>query len=174
MKLTEAIQLIKNGISRNSTNENWADLGCGAGLFTRALASMLGGESNIFAVDKDAQRIRKDEGELAAIEFIKLDFIQDPFPFSNLDGILMANSLHYVKDKGTFIEKLKANMKPDGRVIIIEYDTEKANAWIPYPIDLKQLSSTFASHGFGKVRKIGERESVYRADKMYSCVVERE
>jgi ubiquinone/menaquinone biosynthesis C-methylase UbiE len=173
MRLTEAIELIKPGFRGDFTDERWADLGCGNGLFTKALASLLRRTNKIYAVDRDAQRIKIADDFTAAIEFIKLDFIADTLPFSDLDGILMANALHYVDDKNAFIEKLKSHMKPDGRFIIVEYDTVRANQWVPYPINLQQLTRTFSAHGFAKVLKIGERNSIYRSDKMYACSLER-
>jgi ubiquinone/menaquinone biosynthesis C-methylase UbiE len=172
MRLTEAIHLLKPGFNGNTDNETWADLGCGNGVFTNALASLLGSSSTIYAVDRDAQHIRTTEDVAAVIEFIKLDFIHDDFPFSDLDGILMANALHYVKDKSSFIEKLKTHLKTDGRFIIVEYDTETANAWVPYPITFDRLTQIFSAHGYDKIKKIGERKSIYRSDKMVACLIE--
>lgn len=173
MKLAEAIQLIERGFHGDATKEIWADFGSGRGLFTKALASLLGSASVIYAVDKEIQQVNASDENDVAIEFIKLDFIRDPLPFSNLDGILMANALHYVEDKNSFIEKLKSHMKTHGRFVIVEYDTEKANGWVPYPINFERLTETFSAHGFENIKKIGERNSIYRADGMYACIVER-
>jgi ubiquinone/menaquinone biosynthesis C-methylase UbiE len=172
MELTEAIDLISPGIVGNVDGQRWADLGCGAGLFTKALATLLGRGSHIYAVDIEEQYIENEEG-LGAIEFIKKDFLHHSLPFSSLNGILMANSLHYVKDKDSFIKTLKHSVVSDGRIVIIEYDATRANTWVPYPIAFDQLARLFAAHGFSKTAKIGERKSIFRADKMYACVIER-
>jgi ubiquinone/menaquinone biosynthesis C-methylase UbiE len=171
MKLIEATDLIRPGIVGNVAGQRWADLGCGAGLFTKALATLLGRGSHIYAVDIEEQYIENEEG-LAAIEFIKRDFVHHTLPFYSLNGILMANSLHYVKDKHSFIKNLKHNVVSDARIVIIEYDTTRANTWVPYPIAFDQLTRLFAAHGFPKAEKIGERKSIFRADKMYACVIE--
>jgi ubiquinone/menaquinone biosynthesis C-methylase UbiE len=173
MLLKDAIHLIETGFGGNYTGKTWADLGCGSGVFTKALATMLGSASTIYAVDKEHQRIRATEESAAAIEFIKLDFIHDTLPFSDMDGILMANALHYVKDKSSFLEKMKTHMKPDGRFLIVEYDTERANAWVPYPLTFDRLTEIFSAHGFDKIMKIGERKSIYRSDKMVACLIEQ-
>ncbi len=169
MKLIEAIDLIRPALSGGMGGQTWADLGCGAGLFTKALASLLGPESKVYAVDNEHQQMKGEEGK-SAIEFIKADFIFDVLPFSLLNGILMANSLHYVNDKSSFINKLKHHLLPDGRLIIIEYDTTRANTWVPYPISFDQLSMLLADHRFEKIAKIGERNSIYRSGKMYASV----
>lgn len=174
MKIAEAIAFIEPGFKNEFPNHRWADLGCGSGTFTKALASLLGNSSKIYAVDKESQRIKSDEASMATIEFVKLDFIRDTLPFSDVDGILMANALHYVKDKPAFIEKLRNLLTADGQLVIVEYDTEIRNPWIPYPISFDNLTKTFPSYGFRRIQKIGERSSIYRADKMYACLIDRD
>ena len=66
-------------------------------------------------------------------------------PFFAVDGILMANALHYVRDKAAFIEKLKKYLKTSGELIIVEYDTVRQNRWIPYPITFEKLTETFST-----------------------------
>ena len=171
MRLTEAIDLIRPAFVKNNNREIWADLGCGMGLFTKALATLVGQSSHIYAVDNENQSIKREEG-IATIEFVKMDFINQPFPFSFLNGILMANSLHYVKEKRTFISKLRHHLLADGRILIVEYDTTQANNWVPYPIAFDQLAEIFMAQGFVKIQRIGERNSIYRTDKMYACVIE--
>jgi ubiquinone/menaquinone biosynthesis C-methylase UbiE len=172
MEVSEAIALIQPGFQGTTQKETWADLGCGSGTFTQALAALLPEDSKIFAVDKDNQRIRSREAE-TSIEFIKLDFIGDTIRFADLDGILMANALHFVKDKAIFIGKLNKLIKPEGQLIIVEYDTNQRNPWVPYPISFEKLIETFSAHGFGRIEKLGERKSIYRAGKMYACSIKR-
>lgn len=171
MKVTEAAALIESGLQRNTAKATWADLGCGSGTFTKALAILLGEGSKIYAVDKVSQSIKSSDTNAAAIEFFKIDFIHEELPCSNLDGVLMANSLHYVNDKLQFIERVKKHLKPDGQMIIVEYDTEKRNPWIPYPVGFEVLRTILSAGGFTRVKKIGERNSIYRAEKMYACSV---
>jgi ubiquinone/menaquinone biosynthesis C-methylase UbiE len=162
--------MIQKAVKMDGSPKNWVDLGSGSGIFTRALASLLSNQSVVLAVDKEQQRI--DSPPVGArIHFLRLDFVQELLPFDKVDGILMANALHYVDDKQSFIEKLKRHLKDDGQFVIIEYDTESRNKWVPYPISFQRLKATFADHGFHKVEKVGERSSIYRANKMYACVV---
>jgi ubiquinone/menaquinone biosynthesis C-methylase UbiE len=171
MKVSDATTLIKAGIPEKIKNTIWADLGCGSGIFTTALAGLLGDSAKIYAVDKEIQGLEIEAAGTTKIEFIKLDFINDALPFSNVDGILMANAIHYVKDKPTFIEKLKKHLKGSGQMIIVEYDTIKQNRWVPYPISFANLVQTFSTAGFTYIKKIGERNSVYRSEKMYAACV---
>ena len=173
MTIDEAATLIRSGIQAEPEGAMWADLGCGSGTFTTALATLLGEHSRIYAIDKVDQIIESRGGNNVDIKFAKIDFINDALPVTNLDGILMANSLHYVKEKDLFIKKLSRHLKPAGQVIIVEYDTEHSNQWVPYPISFTSLQKTFAAAAFSDIKKIGERKSIYRTGKMYAAAVSR-
>jgi ubiquinone/menaquinone biosynthesis C-methylase UbiE len=168
MQISEGIKLIESGFHEKVANSSWADLGCGSGLFTKVLASLLGKGSKIYAVDKAQQSIESSFNDVA-IEFIKADFVNEPLQFTPLDGVLMANSLHYIKDKSNFFERQKKLLKSNGQVIIVEYELEKANAWVPYPIPFNELERLLSTSGFGPVEKLGERKSIFNAQKMYAC-----
>jgi len=170
MEIAEASKLISPGLPDHVQHSVWADLGCGSGVFTHALAKALGSGNKIFAVDRQKSLVNL-QVMYAEIEFIKADFERDELPFVNLQGIVMANSLHYIKDKPALLNKLRNHLTPDGQWIIVEYDTEKANPWVPYPITFNQLATLFAEQGFNDVRKIGERNSIYGSDKMYGCMI---
>src|SRR5262245_54802628 len=88
----------------------WADLGCGDGTFTLALANRLAPRSIIHAIDRDAHavaRLPPSDGAVR-IEAYVADFTR-PWPFrSELDGILMANSLHFVETPHEFLRRCRS------------------------------------------------------------------
>ena len=47
----------------------------------------------------------------------------------------MANSLHFVRDKEPVLRRLCDLLQPDGRLVIIEYNTRRGNGAVPYPLD---------------------------------------
>ena len=167
MNFAEAITLIKPAFESRKCG-TWCDLGCGSGLFTQALASLLAKESRVFAVDKSVQQIRSESPDVV-IEFHRLDFFHQPLPFSGLDGILMANSLHYVSDKTSFLKRIKKHLKVDGQLVIVEYELTKGNTWVPYPVTYEQLKEILHQLDFSEIKKIGERQSVFGDHKMYAC-----
>jgi trans-aconitate methyltransferase len=59
MELQAAIDLIQNTFITTETPQIWADLGCGDGTFTTALASLLAPDSVIHAVDKNRRALRQ-------------------------------------------------------------------------------------------------------------------
>lgn len=173
MLITEAVEFL-SGAELNAREPSiWADLGCGDGFFTYVLAGMLPRGSKIYAVDKQFQSLQKSAGNNTQIVFQKADLIADDLALPLLNGVLLANSLHYVSDKNSFVEKISGFLKADGMFIIIEYDTTRANSWIPFPVDFESLSKLFADRGYQTIQKIGERKSIYNKRQMYAVTIRR-
>jgi trans-aconitate methyltransferase len=169
MQLPEAISLIQKGIVPHSSPQTWADLGAGKGLFSAALLSILQPGSIIHAVDLNKQ---PNLPHHASIIFHQADFAKDKLPIPALDGILMANSLHYVQEQAACIKRLKTHLRNGAGVfILIEYDTERANQWVPFPVSFARAQAIFGEAGFSKIEKIGERPSMYRRDSIYAALI---
>lgn len=172
MELEQAIRLLTYiGIS-SSNKTAWADLGSGRGLFTRALASLLAPGSTITAVDTDAASlgsIQSTDG--VVVKKVRADFVQDTLALGELDGILMANSLHYVQDKNTFIKKMERCLGKGGQFLIVEYDMDKPNPWVPYPVSFETLKELFSAAGYAAIHRIADMPSIYNRSKIYSAVI---
>lgn len=172
MELNEAIGLVKGGVDNSTAVQRWADLGAGEGLFSRALASLLPDGSEVIAVDNDARALNKipDEINKVKIQKVTADFITRDLSLGTVNGILMANSLHFVKDKAALLNKLKHNMS-QSRFIIIEYERDDSNPWVPYPLNFAELNKLATSIGFQQVIKLATAESQYHAGGIYSALV---
>ena len=126
----------------------WADLGAGAGTFTRALADILGAGSTIYAVDHDPDAVAALE-RAARVDGVRIVPIVGDFTRAlalpgaapgTLDGILLANALHFVPEPGRVLQSLVRWLRPGGSVVLIEYDRRRANRWVPYPIEKAGLA----------------------------------
>lgn len=127
MNHADLVALLAPGIA--DKGGRWADLGAGEGAFTRALAELLGAGAHITAVDRDAAALRAIG---PGIETRVADFTR-PLDLRDLDGVVMANSLHFVKDKAPVLESVRAMLRPGGRLIVVEYSTDRGNPWVPHP-----------------------------------------
>lgn len=166
MKEADAIALIKTGI--DTTNlQHWADLGCGSGTFTQALAHLLQQGSTITAIDTQQQKFSPP------IHFIQANFETGDLPLSGLDGILMANSFHYIKNKSQLIQKLESYFSASPQFLIVEYDTNNANAWVPFPIPFIELRQLFNQLGYRSVKKLNERRSIYNSASIYATLLSK-
>ena len=171
MELQEAIDLIRHpDLMVTNKPAVWADLGCGSGLFSYALATLLPQHSVIHAVDK-AILPRHEQRDTVTIQFHHNDFVKDDLGLPALDGILMANSLHYVKDQLPFLTKAKQAMKPHAPFIIVEYNITKSNTWVPYPVNFQSLQKLFTSIGYTSIEKTHERPSRFHTEQMYAAFI---
>jgi SAM-dependent methyltransferase len=152
----------------------WADLGAGEGAFTLALAELLGPGAHIVAVDKDARALRGIGAEMAArfpsvtVETRAADFT-GPIGLSGLDGVLMANSLHFVRDKAPVLALVRAMLKPEGRLVVVEYGTDRGNPWVPYPFSFPTWERMASRAGFESTRQLHTIPSRHLGS-MYSAV----
>ena len=168
MELKEAVSLIQTDEIIQNKQTTWADLGSGSGLFTRALSGLLYIGSTIYAVDKRISSFQKNSfSDQVVVRTIESDFVRDDLKLENLDGILMANALHFVKDKKLFIEKVLPWFRDVPVFLLVEYDTDRSNPWVPYPVSFITLKKLFTEMGFGVLKKIGEKKSLYRSGTMY-------
>ena len=179
MKHEELVALIEGGVFVPTRGEVpppggggarggvWADLGAGEGNFTRALAELLGPGGRIIAIDKDARALRSIDGP---IETRVADFTR-PLDLHDLDGVVMANSLHYVRDKQPVLESVHRMLRPGGRLVIVEYGADRGNPWVPYPFTYPQWEKMAARAGFRNTRLLKTVPSRWLGS-MYSAVSE--
>ena len=173
MRSPDAIEMLTDSGVEALGPTTWADLGCGDGTFTLALAALLAAGSTIHAMDRDASALRNipSSHNSVRIKTHRGDFTNQAWPFADLDGILMANSLHYVDDPVAFIRACARRMTSQHRFLIVEYDTNEASRWLPYPVSQARLTAVFASAGYSSIRMLRSRPSVYRRASLYAAVI---
>jgi len=174
MTPAEARALIAHPSIGSDAPQVWADLGCGRGTFTVALAALLPDGSTIHAVDtnRDAlARLPRISGRVRLVPHVA-DFTTGDWQTCRLDGVLMANSLHYVRDQDALLTQLVAAME-EPRVVLVEYDTDQANRWVPFPLSRQTAARRFAAAGLAAVIDLGRRPSVYQRSDLYAVLATR-
>ena len=156
----------------------YADLGAGSGAFTLALRELVGLDSTIHAVDKDKSSL--DELEKAhrarfhSTEHLTLlpnDFSR-PLSLPPLDGIVMANSLHFFKDKEKILRHVREFLKPNGALIIVEYNVDSGNMWVPHPLTFETYRTLAPHAGFSEPRLLAKVPSRFLKE-FYSAIAYR-
>lgn len=156
----------------------WADLGSGAGAFTLALADLIGPQGHIYSVDKDRGSLREQERAMRSrfpansVEYITADFTR-PLHLPPLDGIVMANSLHFVREKGPVLQLVRSYLRPGGRLLLVEYSTDRGNHWVPYPFSYKTWETLARQNGFTQTQMLATVPSHF-FDGMYSAMSVRD
>jgi SAM-dependent methyltransferase len=169
MTIHEAAELIRHE-SLGSGNRTWCDLGCGRGVFTRALADLLGPGGIIFAVDRHRESFQNMPDDYRGVHIFKMvcDFAVDDLTALRCDGVLMANSLHFVEEQAVFLQRLRA-VAP--RLLVVEYDRNSPSKWEPYPVSFQELQKLATAAGYGTVSKLRTVPSSYGGE-MYAAWIE--
>src|ERR1700726_2719124 len=120
MDRADLVALLRDGVT--AKGGRWADLGAGDGAFTFALADLLGPGAQITAVDRDSGSMKRLASAAAGapIETVVADFTR-PLKLAGLDGVVMANSLHFVRDKAPVLAAVRDMLRPGGTLIMVEY-----------------------------------------------------
>jgi ubiquinone/menaquinone biosynthesis C-methylase UbiE len=127
----------------------WADFGAGSGAFTLALGDLLGPQADIYAIDKDRSRLDELGGAFQArfgaswrvdqkLHRIHADFTR-PLDLPPLDGVLMANSLHFFREKESVLRHVRTFLKEGGALLLVEYDVDTGNPWVPHPLSFESF-----------------------------------
>lgn len=178
MDVNDAVALIRDAVGTGSGI--WADLGAGTGTFTRALALLLDAGSTIYAVDDDANAVAALRGLAATsptrIIPVRADLTR-PLELPGLgdqllDGMLFANSLHFVPNAERVLMELARRVRVGGRVIVVEYDRRAPSRWVPYPIRASHWPQLATSAGLTNAAVTATRPSAY-AGVLYVGVATR-
>jgi ubiquinone/menaquinone biosynthesis C-methylase UbiE len=153
----------------------WADFGAGSGAFTLALRELIGPEATIYAVDKDRGALQRLESAHRS-RFPSADHLiplnQDfshPLDLPALDGVLMANSLHYFKDKEKILRHVREFLKPNGALLLVEYNVDSGNLWVPHPLSFGTYRILGPRAGFSEPRLLATIPSSFLRE-FYSAV----
>jgi hypothetical protein len=70
------------------------------------------------------------------------------------------------------LQKIKLTLRPNGRLIIVEYNTDKPNPWVPYPLSFLSLKKLTQAAGFDSTTKLDEEPSLFNRSTIYSAVMQ--
>ena len=159
------VNLLRGGVP--SEGGVWADFGSGQGAFTLALAELIGPEGLIISVDsdqgsvkvqKDALHARFPERPPKSMLYMVADFTQS-LDVPPLDGLVMANSLHFQRLQDKIVQQVHAYLRPGGCFIVVEYNLSRGNPWIPFPVPFSTLKELANRNGFTGTRLLATRPS---------------
>jgi ubiquinone/menaquinone biosynthesis C-methylase UbiE len=168
------VALLREGIP--APGGVWADLGSGAGAFTLALAELIGPTGQIHSVDTDRHVLRQQEQLMhgrfpdTAVIYHAADFSQ-LLDLPLLDGIVMANALHFQPRPAqeVVVGHIASYLRPGGQLILVEYDTDSGNSWVPYPLSFASWQVLSARCGLADTTLLAARPSRFLR-RIYAAV----
>src|SRR5689334_23293756 len=175
MDHADHVALLRPGVPPGGS---WADMGAGDGAFTLALADLLGPGGEIIAVYRDGRAPKRnaaavrDRFPATGLRTVHAD-LPKPLGIEDdaLDGIVAAISLHCVPSarQSDIVRDLTACLCPGARFVIVEYDAERVNPWVPQPISYRAWQWIAMAAGLADTRLVGRVPSRFLG-AIYSAV----
>lgn len=112
-----------------------ADIGCGIGYFTFPAARILGPNGKVYGLDvsetmlEDLRSKQQQEG-IANIETRLTGEYDMRLAAESVDVGLVCNVIHEIEDRDRFLKEILRILKPEGRLIIIEW-RKQPGTWGP-------------------------------------------
>ena len=117
------------GITRGATV---ADVGAGAGYFTWRLAERVGPSGKVYANDIQPAMLELLRKNIEARHLTNVEPVlgveDDPrLPAGRMDLVLLVDVYHEFSEPEKMLRKIRESLKPDGRVVLLEYRKEDPN-----------------------------------------------
>jgi ubiquinone/menaquinone biosynthesis C-methylase UbiE len=169
------VGLIRAGVE--GAGRTWADIGAGEGAFTLALADILGTAAVVHAVDRDMAALDRNV-RAAARQFPGVDvrahvadYTMGVSWLAPLDGMLMANSLHFASSRDAALAALLPALRPGGHFVLVEYDADRGNPWVPHPISFQRWAALAPLAGFDAPRLLHRVPSRFLGAIYGACAI---
>jgi precorrin-6B methylase 2 len=106
-----------------------ADVGAGTGYMTLKMATRVGPAGKVYAEDVQPEMLRRLRANAAAAKLTNIQTVlggeADPkLPPNTLDLILLVDVYHEFSQPQRMLRKMREALKPDGRLVLLEYRKE--------------------------------------------------
>lgn len=132
-----------------------ADVGAGVGYFTVRLGRRVGPTGKVYAVDVQPEmltilRERAAKADLKNIETILGSEADPKLPKGALDLILLVDVYHELSQPEKMLRKMSAALKPDGRLVLLEYRKEDPHIPIrsEHKMTIAEVKAELEAEGF--------------------------
>jgi SAM-dependent methyltransferase len=108
------------------------DFGCGNGFYTLQLAKLVGPRGSVYAVDIQPEMLdllakRAEPRGLANVKPVLPTAEDSGMPESQFDLVLMVDVYHELSDPAGVLKTVRASLKPQGRLAVVEFREEDAD-----------------------------------------------
>jgi SAM-dependent methyltransferase len=132
-----------------------ADVGAGSGYYTVRLARAVGPDGRVYATDiqpgmLELLRFRTAREQLTNVTLVEGTASDPRLPDATFDLVLMVDVYHELSGPQAFIASLARALKPDGRLVLIEFRGEDPDVPIrpAHKMTVAQIRQELAADGF--------------------------
>lgn len=102
------------------------------------------------------------------VHYLAADYTR-PLELPPLDGAVMANALHFQRHKDGVVQQIYNYLRPGGRLILVEYNVDRGNPWVPHPLSFHSWKTIAQRNGFADIRLLATRPSRF-LHEIYAAV----
>ena len=132
-----------------------ADIGAGAGYFTWRLAERVGPEGTVYANDIQPAMLDLLKKNIAGLGLHNVKTVlgkpDDPrLPAGKIDLVLLVDVYHEFSEPRKMLRKIRESLKPDGRLVLLEYRQEDPNVPIrpEHKMSVTQVKAEIEPEGY--------------------------
>ncbi len=138
-----------------------ADIGAGTGYFSLRMARRVGPGGKVYANDLQPEmlrRLRQNAGSagLTNIEIVQGEVADPRLPAGRIDLVLLVDVYHEFSQPQLMLRKIREALKPDGRLVLLEYRKEDPSVPIrpEHKMSVAEVRTELAAEGFVLARVI--------------------
>jgi len=132
-----------------------ADIGAGSGYYTLRLADAVGPQGRVYATDIQPEMLALIKKKIDArspgnVELILGAETEARLPAAAIDMALMVDVYHELAQPQAFLRSLKTALRPDGRLVLIEFRKEDASVPIraEHKMSVREARMELEAEGF--------------------------
>jgi len=138
-----------------ANGETVADVGAGAGYFTWRLAERVGPTGKVYANDIQPKMLDLLRKNIAARHLTNVETVlgaeDDPkLPAGQIDLVLLVDVYHEFSQPQKMLRKMRDSLKPDGRLVLLEFRKEDPNVPIrpEHKMSVEEVRAEVQPEGF--------------------------
>lgn len=139
-----------------------ADLGCGTGAYTIALANEVGEIGQVYAIDVHREALHTLAGSLEKRGILNVDMIWAdiekgiPVDAYSLDAVVMSNVLFQLDDIDKALSHVAKILKPEGQLLIVDWSQSHGGIGPheSHVVNEARAESLAQKHGFRILKRL--------------------
>jgi len=118
-----------------------ADIGAGSGYFTRKFVWAVQDKGMVYAVDIEPGMLKYNEEMIEHLhtpynaKFVVAKEDDPLLPLNSVDLVFLCNAYHHLEKRADYFTRVKATLKPKGRLAIIDFYNDERSGNLGFPKD---------------------------------------